>query len=130
MAGPRHGIAISDLGTTGRKAAHRLLVTALSRTAFAQAVTIMAVEEILDFDERGRQGNGYTPQRPWLLACRAQPVEDDSQDPFLQVLLPSCMQRSITGCRQQGQHLCYPDVLARRASLLSVAKQGPQLVSQ
>ncbi len=60
--GSRPGIALSGLGAPGRKAAHRLLATALSRAAFAQAVTIMAFEEVLDLDEGGRLGrcsDGY-----------------------------------------------------------------------
>src|SRR6266700_3416050 len=56
LPGSRRGIALSELGTAGRKAAHRLLATALSRPAFAQAVTIMAFEEVLDLDEHGRRG--------------------------------------------------------------------------
>jgi hypothetical protein len=60
--GPRRGIALSEFGTAGRKAAHRLLATALSRAAFTQAVTIMAFEEVLDLDEHrrlGRHSSGY-----------------------------------------------------------------------
>ncbi|MGH8903498.1 MAG: DUF3500 domain-containing protein [Egibacteraceae bacterium] len=53
---PRPGISLLGLGETARKAAHRLLAAALSRHAFAQAVTIMALEEILDLDENGRRG--------------------------------------------------------------------------
>src|SRR5215469_4418387 len=62
LPGSRRGIALSELGTTGRKAAHRLLATALSRATFAQAVTIMAFEEVLDLDEQGQLGrhsSGY-----------------------------------------------------------------------
>ena len=62
LPGPRRGIALSELGTAGRKAAHRLLATALSRATFAQAVTIMAFEEVLDLDEQGQLGrhsSGY-----------------------------------------------------------------------
>jgi Protein of unknown function (DUF3500) len=62
LPGPRTGIALSDLGAPARKAAHRLLAAALSRPAFAQAVTIMALEEVLDIDEQGRLGrhsDGY-----------------------------------------------------------------------
>ena len=62
LPGSRPGISLSELGETGRKAAHRLLATALSRHAFAQAVTIMAFEEVLDLDEHGRLGrhsDGY-----------------------------------------------------------------------
>ena len=56
LPGSRPGISLAELGKTGRKAAHRLLATALSRHAFAQAVTIMAFEEVLDLDEHGRLG--------------------------------------------------------------------------
>lgn len=62
VPGSRPGIGLSELGADGRKAAHRLLATALSRAAFAQAVTIMAFEEVLDLDERGQLGrhsDGY-----------------------------------------------------------------------
>jgi hypothetical protein len=60
--GSRPGIELSELGGAARKAAHRLLATALSRAAFAQAVTIMAFEEVLDLDEHGelgRHSDGY-----------------------------------------------------------------------
>ena len=60
--GHRRGIALSELPVAGRKAAHRLLATALSRPAFTQAVMIMALEEVLDLDERGalrRRSDGY-----------------------------------------------------------------------
>ncbi|REF00743.1 DUF3500 domain-containing protein [Thermomonospora umbrina] len=53
---PRTGVRLLDVGEVARKAAHRLLATALSRHAFAQAVTIMALEEVLDLDEGGRRG--------------------------------------------------------------------------
>ena len=62
LPGSRPGISLAELGKTGRKAAHRLLATSLSRHAFAQAVTIMAFEEVLDLDEHGRLGrhsDGY-----------------------------------------------------------------------
>ncbi|GAA2360518.1 DUF3500 domain-containing protein [Nonomuraea africana] len=53
---PRPGVSLLGLGREARKAAHRLLATALSRHAFAQVVTIMALEEVLDLDEGGRRG--------------------------------------------------------------------------
>lgn len=59
---PRPGVALLGLSGQARKLAHRLLATALSRHAFAQAVTIMALEEVLDLDEGGRRGrhsDGY-----------------------------------------------------------------------
>jgi hypothetical protein len=62
LPGQRPGIALSELDIASRKAAHRLLATALSRPAFTQAVTIMALEEVLDLDERGllaRHSDGY-----------------------------------------------------------------------
>lgn len=62
LPGTRPGVPLSSLGGPARKAAHRLLAAALSRHAFAQAVTIMALEEVLDLDEGGRLGrhsDGY-----------------------------------------------------------------------
>ncbi len=53
---PRPGASLLGLSREARKAAHRLLATALSRHAFAQVVTIMAMEEVLDLDEGGRRG--------------------------------------------------------------------------
>jgi uncharacterized protein DUF3500 len=53
---PRPGVSLLGLGEAARKAAHRLLAAALSRHAFAQAVTIMALEEVIDLDEHGRRG--------------------------------------------------------------------------
>ncbi|GID92616.1 hypothetical protein Adi01nite_20280 [Amorphoplanes digitatis] len=59
---PRPGLSIADLGRTARKAAHRLLATALSPPAYAQAMTVLALEEILDRREgwaRGRHSEDY-----------------------------------------------------------------------
>jgi len=53
---PRPGVCLADLDRAGRKAAHRLLATALSPSAYAQAVTVMALEEILDRREGWRRG--------------------------------------------------------------------------
>ncbi|WP_433324545.1 DUF3500 domain-containing protein [Spirillospora sp. CA-294931] len=52
----RPGTCLLGLDEHARKAAHRLLATALSRSAFAQAVTIMGWEEVLDRDEDGARG--------------------------------------------------------------------------
>lgn len=56
LPGDRPGTSLLELDRAARKAAHRLLATALSRPAFAQAATIMAWEEVLDLDEGGRRG--------------------------------------------------------------------------
>ena len=50
---PRPGLALAGLGRTARKAAHRLLATALSPPAFAQAMAVIALEEVLDRREHG-----------------------------------------------------------------------------
>lgn len=50
----RPGARLADIGHDAAKAAHRLLATALSPHAFAQATTIMGLEEVLDRAERGR----------------------------------------------------------------------------
>jgi hypothetical protein len=59
---PRPGLSIAELGISARKAAHRLLATALSPPAYAQAMTVLALEEILDRREgwaRGRHSEDY-----------------------------------------------------------------------
>jgi len=50
---PRPGLILADLGLEARKAAHRLLATALSPPAFAQAMSVIALEEVLDRRENG-----------------------------------------------------------------------------
>src|SRR5580692_1350729 len=49
---PRPGACLTGLGPVARKAACRLLASALSQPAFAQAMTITALEEVLDEPER------------------------------------------------------------------------------
>jgi hypothetical protein len=61
---PRHrpGASIAHMSETPRKAAHRLLATGLSEHAYAQAMIIIALEEVLDRREhwrRGRHSNDY-----------------------------------------------------------------------
>jgi hypothetical protein len=53
---PRPGACLVLLTPDARKAAHRLLATGLSEHAFAQAMVIVALEEVLDLQERGRVG--------------------------------------------------------------------------
>src|SRR5690242_8185855 len=58
----RPGACIADLTVAARKAAHRLLATALSEHAYAQAMAIIALEEVLDRREgwrRGRHSGDY-----------------------------------------------------------------------
>ncbi len=52
----RPGACIADLSVTARKAAHRLLATGLSEHAYAQAMAIVALEEVLDRKEQWRRG--------------------------------------------------------------------------
>jgi Protein of unknown function (DUF3500) len=59
---PRPGACIADMSREARKAAHRLLATGLSEHAYAQAMVIIALEEVLDRRERwqrGRHSNDY-----------------------------------------------------------------------
>src|SRR6266700_1739205 len=59
---PRPGACIADMSRDARKAAHRLLATALSEHAYAQAMSIIALEEVLDRREgwqRGRHSGDY-----------------------------------------------------------------------
>src|SRR5215469_3744012 len=58
----RPGVSLAHLGGTARKAAHRLLATGLSEHAYAQAMNVIALEEVLDRQEhwrRGRHSNDY-----------------------------------------------------------------------
>src|SRR5687767_12700260 len=58
----RPGVALGELDPASRKNAHRLLATALSAPAYAQAMAIVALEEVLDRAEgwvRGRHSNDY-----------------------------------------------------------------------
>jgi len=58
----RPGASIAQMSETPRKAAHRLLATGLSDHAYAQAMNIIALEEVLDRREgwrRGRHSNDY-----------------------------------------------------------------------
>jgi hypothetical protein len=59
---PRPGISLGELDGPARKAAHRLLATALSPAAYAQAMAVLALEEVLDRQEgwhRGRHSDDY-----------------------------------------------------------------------
>jgi len=59
---PRPGACIADMTGAARKAAFRLLATALSEHAYAQAMAIIALEEVLDRREgwqRGRHSGDY-----------------------------------------------------------------------
>ncbi|MEV4708031.1 DUF3500 domain-containing protein [Actinoplanes sp. NPDC049316] len=53
---PRPGASLGELTPGPRKAAHRLLATGLSPAAFAQAMAVIALEEVLDRREGGRRG--------------------------------------------------------------------------
>ena len=52
----RPGVCLAELSGTARKAAHRLLATGLSEHAYAQAMGIVALEEVLDSKEQWRRG--------------------------------------------------------------------------
>jgi len=59
---PRPGACVADSSVAARKAASRLLATALSEHAYAQAMGIIALEEVLDRQEgwrRGRHSGDY-----------------------------------------------------------------------
>ncbi|HEV7907198.1 MAG TPA: DUF3500 domain-containing protein, partial [Pseudonocardiaceae bacterium] len=53
--GERAGVVLGDLSRPQRKAVHRLLATVLSPHAYAQATTIMALEDVLDHREGGHR---------------------------------------------------------------------------
>jgi hypothetical protein len=53
---PRPGLCLAETSPAARKAAHRLLGLALSEHAFAQAMAITSLEEVLDRRELGARG--------------------------------------------------------------------------
>jgi hypothetical protein len=53
---PRPGACLALLPPAGRKAAYQLLATGLSEHGYAQAMVIVALEEVLDLRERGQVG--------------------------------------------------------------------------
>jgi len=52
----RPGACLAELSGAARKAAHRLLSAGLSEHAYAQAMSIVALEEVLDRKEQWRRG--------------------------------------------------------------------------
>jgi hypothetical protein len=70
----RPGVSFTTLDPAARKYAHRLLATALQPHAYAQAMAIVALEEVLDREEgwgRGRHSNDY-----WVVVY-GDPAHDD-----------------------------------------------------
>ncbi len=59
---PRPGACLAELSVSGRKAAHRLLATGLSEHAYAQAMAIVSLEEVLDRREGWRRGRLRRPR--------------------------------------------------------------------
>lgn len=71
---PRPGVCLAPMSVPARKAAHRLLATGLSEHCFAQAMAIVALEEVLDLQERramNRHSGGY------FLTIFGDPASDD-----------------------------------------------------
>jgi hypothetical protein len=56
----RAGLTFGDLDRAQRKGIHQLLATALSPHAYAQAASIMALEDVLDLREGGDRGRHNT----------------------------------------------------------------------
>jgi hypothetical protein len=56
----RAGLSFGDLDRGGRKAVHRLLSTALTPHAYAQAAAVMSLEDVLDRREGGARGRHST----------------------------------------------------------------------
>lgn len=74
LPGERAGVALADLDRQASAAALRLLATGLSDTAFAQAATIMALEDVLDAIE----GGGLDRHRcDYWVAVHGDPTDDE-----------------------------------------------------
>lgn len=73
LPGERAGVALADLDRTASAAALRLLATGLSETSFAQAATVMALEDVLDATE----GGGLDRHRgDYWVAVHGDPTDD------------------------------------------------------
>ena len=71
---PRPGACIALASVAARKAAHRLLSTALSDHAYAQAMVIIALEEVLD---RAEQGQMNRHSGDYFVSVFGDPAGDD-----------------------------------------------------
>lgn len=71
---PRPGACLALLTLAGRKAAHRLLATGLSERCFAQAMAVVALEEVLDLQER-RAMNRHSGD--YFMTVFGDPAADD-----------------------------------------------------
>ena len=70
----RPGGCLARMSAAGRKAAHRLLATGLSEHSFAQAMAVVALEEVLDLQER-RAMNRHSGD--YFVSVFGDPAEDD-----------------------------------------------------
>jgi len=70
----RPGACLAQFSVPGRKAAHKLLATGLSDPAFAQAMAIIALEEVLDRRERERL---HRHSGDYWVAVFGDPAEDE-----------------------------------------------------
>jgi Protein of unknown function (DUF3500) len=75
---PRPGACLARLSIPARKAAHWLLATGLSDHAFAQALVITALEEVLDRRERGQHGEHGRHNGDYWVAVFGDPQADES----------------------------------------------------
>ena len=74
----RPGASMARMSETPRKAAHRLLATGLSEHSYAQAMNIIALEEVLDRRERGQQGEHGRHSGDYWVAVFGDPQADQT----------------------------------------------------
>ena len=72
---PRPGGCLALMSVAARKAAHRLLATGLSEHSFAQAMAVVALEEVLDLQER-RAMNRHSGD--YFVIVFGDPAQDDA----------------------------------------------------
>jgi hypothetical protein len=72
---PRPGGCLALMSVAARKAAHRLLATGLSEHSFAQAMAVVALEEVLDLQER-RAMNRHSGD--YFVIVFGDPAKDDA----------------------------------------------------
>ena len=75
VPGIRAGLTFADLDRRGRKTVHNLLARVLSPHAYAQAATIMALEDVLDYSEHHELDRHQTD---YWIALFGDPAADSS----------------------------------------------------
>jgi hypothetical protein len=133
----RPGLSFGELDRAGRKAVHRLIAATLSPHAYAQAATIMALEDVLDHAEGG--GRDRHQSDYWIIAfgdpAGGQPWAWRFEGHHLSVNITACAGRIVTtpcffganpaAVRRGESVVLQPLAAEERLARLLLAEMGP-----